>query len=198
MGSGFARLWLAPVALALCACTPAPETPDPGDLLVARQAALAFDTRLRMEMLDRIERDEDPVAVHMSYRDHVPGYAKEISERLGLEFSRVSMRPRNPLNSADDWEREQFAMFEFWRETGRDPSVMETAAIVEEEESGRKLFRWMRPLVADEACMVCHGDKLDPRLLKLLAQEYPLDEATGYYDTEILGAYSVTKILEEE
>jgi hypothetical protein len=196
MGPGFARLCSVLAVAAFGACTPEPETPDPGDLLVARQAALGFDVRYRMEILDRLERDEDPVAVYMSYRDHVPGYAKEISERLGLESSRVSMRPRNPLNAADDWEREQFALFEYWRETGRDPTVMESAAIVEEE--GRKLFRWMRPLSADEPCMVCHGDELDPRLLKLLAQEYPLDEATGYYDTEIVGAYSVTKALEQE
>jgi hypothetical protein len=195
MGAGVARIcWV--LAAAFAACTPAPGTPDPGDLLIARQAALGFDVRYRMEILDRLERDEDPVAVYMSYRDHVPGYAKEIGERLGLEFSRVSMRPRNPLNSADDWEREQFALFDYWRDTGRDPTVMESAAIV--EEGGRKLFRWMRPLVADEPCMACHGDEPDPRLLKLLAQEYPLDEATGYYETEILGAYSVTKVLEEK
>jgi hypothetical protein len=178
------------------ACAPEPETPSPGDLLVARQAALSFDVRLKMEMLDRLERDEDPVAVYLSYRDHVPAYAKEISDRLGLEFSRVSMRPRNPLNTADDWEREQFALFEYWRETGRDPAIMESAAIV--EEGGTKMFRWMRPLAADEPCMACHGDEIDPRLLKMLAQEYPLDEATGYYDTEIIGAYSVTKALAEE
>jgi hypothetical protein len=194
MSSGVARLCGMLAVAALGACTPAPETPDPGDLLVARQAALGFDSRLRMDIMDRLERDEDPVAVYMSYRDHAPGYAKDISERLGLDFSRVSLRPRNPLNAADDWERQQFAQFEFWRETGRDPTVMESAAIVEEE--GRKLFRWMRPLSADEGCMICHGDELDPRLLKLLAQEYPLDEATGYYETEILGAYSVTKVLE--
>jgi hypothetical protein len=196
MGSGFARLGCVLAITLAGACTPEPEIPDPGDLLVARQAALGFDMRLRMEMLDRIERDEDPVAVYMAYRDTVPGYAKDISERLGLEFSRVSMRPRNPLNAADDWEREQFAQFEYWRETGRDPTVMESAAIVEEE--GRRLFRWMRPLSADEPCMVCHGDEVDPRILKMLAQEYPLDEATGYYDTEIIGAYSVTKALEAE
>jgi hypothetical protein len=195
MGPSIARLCCVLAFATFGGCTPEPETPDPGDLLVARQAALSFDVRYRMEILDRLERDEDPVAVYMSYRDHVPGYAKEISERLGLEFSRVSMRPRNPLNSADDWEREQFAQFEFWRETGRDPTTMESAAIVEEE--GRRLFRWMRPLSADEACMACHGDELDPRLLKLLAQEYPLDEATGYYETEVLGAYSVTKVLED-
>jgi hypothetical protein len=196
MGPGFARLCCVLAFAALGGCTPEPETPDPGDLLVARQAAVGFDVRFRMEILDRLERDEDPVAVYMSYRDHVPIFAKEIGERVGLEFSRVSTRPRNPLNSADDWEREQFALFEYWRETGRDPTVMESAAIVEEE--GRKLFRWMRPLVADEPCMACHGDEPDPRLLKLLAQEYPLDEATGYYETEILGAYSVTKVLDEK
>ena len=176
MGSGFTRL-CSVLAIAACACTPQPETPEPADLLVARQAALAFDSRMKMEIVDRLERDEDPVAVYMAYRDHAPGYAKDIGERLGVDFSRISPRPRNPLNAADDWEREQFALFEFWRETGRDPTVMESAAIVEDEE-GRRLFRWMRPLSADEACMTCHGDELDPRLLKLLAQEYPLDEAT--------------------
>lgn len=196
MGPGFIRLCCVLAFATLCGCTPAPETPDPDDLLVARQAAVGFDVRFRREIVDRLERDEDPVAVYMSYRDHVPTFAKEISDRLGIEFSRVSTRPRNPLNSADDWEREQFALFEFWRETGRDPTVMESAAIVEED--GRKLFRWMRPLVAEESCMACHGDEPDPRLLKLLAQEYPLDEATGYYETEILGAYSVTKVLEEK
>ena len=197
MGFDLARTGsLLAAALTIAACAPEIATPSPGDLLVARQAALGFDVRLKMEMLDRLERDEDPVAVYMAYRDHVPDYAKEISERLGLEFSRVSMRPRNPLNAADDWEREQLALFEYWRETGRDPTVMESAAIVEEGDT--KVFRWMRPLAADEPCMACHGDKVDPRILKMLAQEYPLDEATGYYDTEIIGAYSVTRLLADE
>ncbi len=184
-------------ALATCACRAEPEPPEVADLLLARQAALAFDMRFKMDVLDRLDRGEDPVAVYLSYRDHVPSFGKEISERFGFEFSRVSLRPRNPSSAADDWEREQIETFQFWREAGLDPAVMESSAIVEEGE-GRgktKVFRWARPLAIEEACMACHGDQIDSRILKLLAQEYPLDEATGYYETEIGGAYSVSKAV---
>ena len=46
--------------------------------------------------------------------------------------------------------------------------------------------------------MFCHGDAPNTRILELLAQEYPLDEATGYYETEIGGAYSVSKVLTDK
>lgn len=188
-------LWLAAgAALALAsACAPEPETPSPADLLLARQAGVAFDVRMKQDVLDRLDRLEDPVAVYLAYRDHVPFYANQIGQPLGLELSRVSLRPRNPSNAADDWEAEQMELFGFWREAGLDPLTLEASAIV--KEGDRQVFRWMRPLVMDEACMACHGDTPDPRILTLLAQEYPLDEATGYYETEIAGAYSVSKLL---
>jgi hypothetical protein len=183
-------------ALAMLAggCAPKPEAPRTEDVAAARQAALDFDLRLKRDVLDRLEREEDAVAVYLSYRDHAPSFAREISERFGFEFSRVSLRPRNPSNAADDWEREQIETFQFWREAGIDPGVMESGAVMYEGEGdGRtKVFRWMRPLAVEEPCMACHGDAIDPRILKLLAQEYPLDEATGYYETEIVGGYSVS------
>lgn len=190
------RIITGALAALAAACAPEIETPSPADMLLARQAGVAFDIRLKMEILDRLERDEDPVAIYLAYRDHVPLYAREIGERLGLEFSRVSARPRNPSNAADDWEAEQLELFNFWREAGLDPLTLEASAIV--AEGDRQVFRWMRPLVMDEPCMVCHGDNADPHVLTLLAQEYPVDEATGYYETEIGGAYSVSRILTGE
>ena len=194
------RMACASAVFAAGACSPRPETPSAADVTTARQAALDFDIGLKRDVLNRLEREEDPVAVYLAYRDHAPSYARQISERFGFEFSRVSLRPRNPSNVADDWERQQIETFQFWREAGMDPAVIESAAIVEEGEgSGRvKIFRWMRPLAIDEPCMTCHGDAIDPRILKLLAQEYPLDEATGYYETEIAGAYSVSRALESQ
>lgn len=193
----FVTLWCAIVFVA-GACTPKPELPAAADVVAARQAALEFEVRLKRDVLDRLERGDDPVAVYLAYRDQAPLLAREISARSGLEFSRVSLRPRNTSSAADDWEREQIESFQFWREAGIDPAVMDSAAVmVEGEGDGRtKVFRWMRPLAIDEPCMVCHGDAIDPRILKLLAQEYPLDEATGYYETEIAGGYSVSKALD--
>lgn len=193
---GAAYLVSASVAAFVCACSPEPPQPDPADLMLARQAALAFDQRLKKEIVDRLERGEDPIAVYLAYRDNVPSYARRIAEQLGVEFDRVSLRPRNPSSLADEWEEKKIEEFQFWREAGVDPDVMETAEILEED--GVRVFRWLRPVSIGEPCMVCHGDAIEARILKLLAQEYPLDGATGYYETEIVGAYSVRKALGED
>jgi hypothetical protein len=174
--------WLvAGAAIALAACAPQTPVPDTKDIGAARQAALAFDIRMRTDILDRLEREEDPVAVYLAYRDNVPGWANEIGARLGVEVSRTALRTR------------KMELFEFSREAGLDPSTMEVAEIVTEE--GRQVFRWIRPIVMGEICIACHGEEIDPRLIVLLNQEYPLDEAVDYHETDLGGAYSVSRAL---
>src|SRR5690606_22304085 len=129
----FVTPWCAIVFVA-CACTPQPELPAAADVVSARQAALEFEVRLKRDVLDRLERGDDPVAVYLAYRDQAPLLAREISARSGLEFSRVSLRPRNTSSAADDWEREQIESFQFWREAGIDPAVMDSAAVMVEGE----------------------------------------------------------------
>lgn len=184
-------LWL---ALALAAgCEARTELPDPADLRAARQAALSFEQRLKRDIIDRLERDEDPVAVYLAYADHVPGWGKEISDAAQIDFSRTALGVRNPANEPDEWERRQMEEFEFLADAGRDPSELEAAEIVMEGED--KVFRWLRPTVMGEACMACHGEALDGRIKLLLQQEHPLDAATGYSESQLGGAYSVRKVL---
>jgi hypothetical protein len=178
----------------LAACAPQKPVPDPADVLAARQAALAFDNRMKLEILDRLEREEDPVAVYLAYRDHVSGWAKETGDKLGVDFSRTALRTRNPANAPDEWETNQMELFEFSREAGVDPATMEVAEIV--TEGKQKIFRWIRPLVMGETCMACHGEEIDARLVTLLSQEYPLDDAVDYLENDLGGAYSVRKVLD--
>ena len=42
--------------------------------------------------------------------------------------------------------------------------------------------------------MACHGEALDNRLKLLLGQEYPLDEASGYSEGQLGGAYPIHKV----
>jgi hypothetical protein len=182
------------LAMALAAaCAPVKPEPNAEDILAARQAALAFDVRMRTDILDRLEREEDPVAVYLAYRDNVPGWAKEIGGKLGIELSRTALRTRNPTNEPDDWEVRQMELFEFSREAGLDPATMEVAEIVSEGQ--KQVFRWIRPIVMEEMCLACHGEEIDPRLITLIGQEYPLDEAIDYHETELGGAYSVSRVL---
>lgn len=182
------------VALAIAAgCAPKPEKPPPSSVRAARQAALEFDQRMKREIVDRLERGEDVVAVYLAYADHAPGWGKEISDAARIDFSRTALTTRNPANSPDDWERRQMEQMSFMLDTGIDPETMEVTEIVVEGEE--KVFRWMRPLLMGETCLACHGETIDGRVKQLLAQEYPLDDATGYSEGQMGGAYSVRQVL---
>jgi hypothetical protein len=63
------------------------------------------------------------------------------------------------------------------------------------QEGEETVFRWMQPVRMMDTCLTCHGEAIDQRIKLLLAQEYPLDEAAGYSEGQIGGAYSVRKVL---
>ena len=183
---------LALVAL-LPACAPKRETPDAADIRAARQAALTFDQRMSREIIARLDRDEDPVAVYLAYADNVPGWGKALSDAAQIDFSRTALGVRTPADAPDAWERQQMEQMSFMLDAGVDPETLEIAEIVTEGET--KLFRWMRPILMSDSCLACHGEAIDPRVKLLLGQEYPLDDATGYAAGQLCGAYSVRKIL---
>lgn len=175
------------------ACTPRVEPPPASSIRSARQAALTFDQRMRREIIGRLQRDEDPVAVWLAYADHVPNWGREISNEVEVEFSRTALGVRNPANAPDDWERQQIEQMSFMLDTGFDAETLDVAAV--RQEGDEKVFRWMRPILMTEDCLVCHGEGVDPRVKLLLGQEYPLDEATGYSANQLGGAYSVRQVL---
>ncbi len=181
------------VLVLAASCAPKPELPAAGDIRAARQAGLTFDQQMNRDIVARLDRGEDPVAVFLAYADHVPGWGKTISDAAQIDFSRTALGVRNPSNAPDAWERQQMEQMSFMLDTGLDPETFEIAEVVTEGEE--KVFRWMRPVIMGEACLACHGEQIDPRVRQLLGQEYPLDEAMGYAAGQLGGAYSVRKVL---
>jgi len=106
------------LTLGLSGCTPKPPRPAPADLIAARQSALLLDVGIRTQLLDRLDRDEDPAAVYTAYRDTVRSMTSDIAKKSGVDLKRVSERVRNPANAADDWERKQLAIFQYWLDAG--------------------------------------------------------------------------------
>lgn len=186
-------LGLLALALIAAACTPRPEQPSADSIRAARQAALAFDQRMAREIMSRLQRDEDAVAVWLAYADNVPDWGRQISNEMKVEFSRTALGVRNPANAPDDWERQQMELMSFMLDTGIDPETLDVGEI--RQEGNETVFRWMRPILMVEECLVCHGEQIDGRVKLLLAQEYPLDEATGYSANQLGGAYSVRQVL---
>ncbi len=193
MSGRHSRLSWIVFALGVAACEPRPEQPSEADIQAARKAAVTFDIRMKREITDRLERGEDPVAVYLAYADNVPGWGLEISNAGKFDFSRTAITVRNPANAPDAWETRQMELFNLLADGGQDPEAFEVAEIV--QEGNEKVFRWMRPTVMGEACMACHGEGVSERIKLLLGQEYPLDDALGYSEGQLGGAYSVRKVL---
>ena len=76
---------------------------------------------------------------------------KEIGQFLqhsdGAYFRLTSLKPINPQNAPDSWERSQLATF------GR--GVAESW--IDTDASGVPMLRYMRPLITDSSCLPCHG-----------------------------------------
>src|SRR5262249_39741429 len=143
-------LVLGGVLALLAACRPPIPQPDPEDVQAARKAAIAFEIKMKREIVDRVERDEDPVAVYLAYADHVPGWARDISGEMKFDFGRTSLAVRNEASTPDAWEQRQMEGFNYLMDAGAQLGELETAEIV--QEGDRKVFRWMRPIVMEEAC----------------------------------------------
>ena len=129
--------------------------------------------------------------------ERAPAIARQVSDQSGYEVSRTALRTRNDANAPDAWEAEGLEIFEAALASGASPSVMERSEIVRTEEGGAE-FRWMKPILMDEPCTVCHGTQVNESLQASIASLYPDDEATGFEVGQLRGAFSVRKVVELE
>lgn len=72
----------------------------------------------------------------------------ELADSQGIIFHLTSLRPLNPGNAPDPWEKSALEAFEAGRR-----EVLE----IREEENGRFVYRYMAPLRVTSACMSCHA-----------------------------------------
>ena len=52
--------------------------------------------------------------------------------------------------------------------------------------------RYMRAIPMDAVCLTCHGAVLAPDLAAVIKSDYPDDQATGFEQGQLRGAFSVT------
>jgi hypothetical protein len=129
-------------------------------------------------------------------REKLPGMVKDIREQTGWNIRRVSLKTRNAeRGTPDDWEARVLAEFDRRAAAGEKRELLEVGEVVATAEG--PVFRYMKALPVQEACLTCHGDatKLSPELKAKLATLYPADRATGYELGQIRGALTVKRAL---
>lgn len=107
-----------------------------------------------------------------------------VAEDLDYRIRQVSDRYRNPKNAPDPFELAQLEAFRADGELG------ESYAITRLE--GQPVFRYLRPFLAEESCLQCHGEPgAAPAFLhRMFPPEQ--DRAYNYRLGEVIGAASVT------
>lgn len=117
--------------------------------------------------------------------EDAPAIAARLSAESGAAVGRVAIAARNPANAADAGERA--TLEEFRRAladgTSEAPSAYDVAA------DGSSTF--MKAIVTQPQCLVCHGAVLAPEVASAVGRRYPADQATGVAAGDLRGAFVV-------
>ena len=101
-------------------------------------------------------------------------------------IKRVSDKPRNPKNTANEEELGYIAYFKKLIASGKEPKP------IVKRENGEVDFYY--PITTNTMCLQCHGkptEQVTPETLTILKNLYPADQAVGYDANEVRGMWSL-------
>lgn len=118
-----------------------------------------------------------------------PVITANVSTEQNIEVKRTSLKPRNQLNTPDEWEQNIMRSFEQQKSDGAGIATLQESQITTID--GQRTFRYMKAIPTQEACLACHGANIKPELQKTISTLYPNDQATGFAAGDIRGAFTV-------
>lgn len=154
----------------------------------SRLLAQQLGTELKAELSSALA-STGPVGAINVCRTRAPEIAAKLSRDSGAVVSRTALRVRNPANAPDALQRAMLEQFAGDLATGRTEMPLEAA--VEINRGGRIERRYMRAIPMDAMCLACHGQQLSPEVASAIASDYPADQATGFEQGQLRGAFSV-------
>jgi mono/diheme cytochrome c family protein len=200
----FAPFWrvsvLAAAAVAMVPALVVGQTkPDPTAEDLAERARKAhavthtFQERYKADLTNALK--DGPVAAVGAYAEFATGIASTLSEESPFEITRTALRVRNGDNVPDAWELANLEKFAKEIKAGADPKKLEVYNVTTTKE-GQKLFRYMRPIMMGEQCLVCHGADVKGDVKSEIAKSYPDDKALGYILSDMRGAFTLIQQLD--
>ncbi len=101
-------------------------------------------------------------------------------------IKRISDKPRNPMNTANEEELGYITYFKKLIASGKEPKP------IVKRENGEVDFYY--PITTNTMCLQCHGKpnaQVLPETLSTLKSLYPNDKAIGYGENEVRGLWSI-------
>jgi hypothetical protein len=151
-----------------------------------------FASSLQGELVSAIKAGGPSSAIAVC-QEKAPAIAQSLSESSDWEIGRTSLKTRNPANKPDAWERQTLEQFEARQAGGTPAKGMNYAEVVETD--GNETYRYMMAIPTQAVCLTCHGTDIDPALAETIDAAYPEDQARGYAEGDIRGAFTLSKPL---
>ena len=151
-----------------------------------REIAGLISSALMSEVMRAMEERGPAAAVDFCSVRAIP-ITDSISKAEGVKIERVSHKPRNPDNAANEREMDIIRGYQ-------DAAEDETARPQLVSVNDQKTFYAPIKIVA-ETCMTCHGDvgtDVDPELYNTILANYPDDMATGFKLGDLRGLMKIT------
>ena len=182
------------ITLSLAAIAPDSYAADDysAELAASRETVKEFMQTLKKELQAGMQ-EGGPINAVSVCNLTAPAIASTYSARNGWDVGRTSLKLRNPDNAPDTWERSVLESFEERKRAGEDPMKMEFYEAVREDDSHK--FRYMKAIPTARLCLACHGEQVDSVTGTRLEKLYPYDQAMGYREGDIRGAFSITQPL---
>ena len=171
---------------ALMAADPAPTPPW---VEQSRQLANQLGSQLKTELAAAIAAGGPVAAIDVCHA-RAPAIAARLSQESGATVGRTALRVRNPINAPDGIERDVLEQFSAELSSGKAQGPLE--AVFEIDRGGHVERRYMRAIPTDALCLTCHGPSLAPDVAAAIARDYPGDQATGFQQGQLRGAFVVT------
>ncbi len=164
------------------------KTPDNEiDYLVeGKKIAEQSQGALGKNLMNAIKTGGTEYAVEFCNVEAIP-ITDSMATLLGASVKRVTDKPRNPDNQANEAEMEHlnYLKDEMAKGNAPQPKVVEI--------NGQKVGYYA--ILTNEMCITCHGDKdktIDPATFAKIQKLYPADKALGYKVEELRGMWVVS------
>jgi hypothetical protein len=154
----------------------------------SRQLSMQLGKELKGELGAAIEKG-GPVAAIDVCHTRAPAIAARLSAESGASVGRTALKVRNAANAPDDLERAVLEQFAADLAGGRTEGPLEAAFEIKRE--GGIERHYLRAIPTEALCLTCHGETLAPELAAAIARDYPGDQATGFKQGELRGAFRV-------
>ncbi len=157
-------------------------------LTESREATKQLGSHLKQKLSQSMQAN-GPIEAMDVCNIEAEGIAANISNNLGLEVGRTSLKLRNVKNASDDWENEILHYFEQQKQSGAEIKNLEIYEVTKDQDG--KWFRYMKAIPTSEVCLICHGETIAQPIQEKLHTLYPDDQATGFNIGDIRGAFTV-------